>query len=82
MAPVVVVDGAESSSNNAVNLAEAPNTAGIGAGLFDAGVTAVAKKTTYVEIKPIMIASSAHITEEIQINCLKIGFDKVSGIPI
>ena len=35
----------------------------------------------YVNRRPLIIASSAHITEDIQYNCLSHGFDKITGIP-
>lgn len=37
---------------------------------------------TYVNRRPLMIANSAHITEEIHQNCLAQGFDMITNIPI
>ena len=62
--PAVMAGVTESGPLNPINSAETPITAGIGAGLVATAATAIAEKTTYVERKPVMIASSAHITEE------------------
>lgn len=36
----------------------------------------------YVNRRPLMIASSAHITEEVQSNCLDEGFEMITSVPI
>lgn len=36
----------------------------------------------YVERKPLMIASTAHITNETRSECLKVGFDLITNVPI
>lgn len=37
---------------------------------------------TYVNRRPIIVASSAHVTEEIQQQCLNEGFDMITGVPM
>ena len=36
----------------------------------------------YIERVPIMIAGSAYITDEIEEECLSIGFDFITEVPI
>ena len=38
--------------------------------------------TLFIERKPIIIASSAYITEQIQDECLSIGFDFITEVPM